>query len=287
MDIIKNEPMKNHTSFKIGGNADEFCEPESEEDILSAIEYANTKGIPYTVIGNGSNILVSDKGIRGLVIKLSKAFSAIELKDNLIAAKGGALLSSVALTAQRASLCGMEFASGIPGTMGGAIYMNAGAYGGTMQDIIKSVTYLENGEIKKKEASELEWEYRKSLFTDKDAIILSAEIELEFGDQKEITEKMDDYKKRRTEKQPLLMPSAGSTFKRPEGYFAGKLIEDAMLKGYSIGGAEVSKKHAGFVVNKGNATCQDVLDLIKYVQDTVFDKFGVRLETEVKTLGEF
>lgn len=285
MEIKKNELMKNHTSFKIGGPADEFCEVHSVEEILKLIKYAKEKNIPYTVIGNGSNLLVGDKGIRGLVIKIAGGFDKATVSGETVTAEAGILLSKLANVVKRSDLTGFEFASGIPGTLGGAVYMNAGAYGGEMKDIIKSVTYLENGEVKT--TSELGFGYRKSIFSGKDMIILSAEIKLEKGNPEEIAAKMEDFKERRTSKQPLSVPSAGSTFKRPEGYFAGKLIEDAGLKGYSIGGAQVSEKHSGFVINTGDATAKDVLLLIKHIQTTVFEKFGVKLETEVKTLGEF
>lgn len=286
MNIVKNEPMRNHTTFRIGGDADEFCEAERAEDVISAVEYAKEKNIPLFVMGNGSNLLVSDKGIRGLVLKLSDRFSKYEVKDEIIRAQSGALLSALAKEAQKHSLSGMEFAAGIPGTLGGAIYMNAGAYGGEMKDIVKSVTYLENGEIKKAEDG-FEFGYRTSIFADKKAIILEAELLLKKGNADEIKWKMEDLKNRRVEKQPLNMPSAGSTFKRPKGYFAGKLIEDAGLKGYTVGGAMVSDKHSGFVVNKGGATAEDVRKLILHIQKTVREKFGVELETEVKIVGEF
>ena len=286
MEIIKNEPMKNHTTFKIGGAADEFCQAKSIEEIKELTEYAKKRQIPYLVIGNGSNILVSDKGIRGLVIKLSGDFADYEISDDVIKAKSGALLGTLAKAALSAGLSGMEFASGIPGSLGGAVYMNAGAYGGQMSDIVKSVTYLENGEIKKIDR-DFGFGYRKSLFADLGAIVLEAELQLLKGEFDEIKAKMEDYKDRRNEKQPLNMPSAGSVFKRPEGNFAGKLIEDAGLKGCKIGGALVSEKHAGFIVNTGNATCADVVALIKHIQKTVKEKFGVELETEVRIEGEF
>lgn len=287
MEIKKNEPMKNHTSFKIGGPADEFCEVTSEEDIMRLIDYASEKGVPYTVIGNGSNLLVADGGIRGLVIKIARGFDEISVSGEKITAQSGALLSRIASAAYRNSLTGLEFASGIPGTLGGGIYMNAGAYGGELKDVIESVTYLDNGEIITKTADMLEFGYRKSSFTDKDYIILSAELKLKKGNPDEIKEKTDDYRQRRTSKQPLDMPSAGSTFKRPEGYFAGKLIEDSGLKGFKIGGAQVSEKHSGFVVNAGGATAADVRALIEHIQKTVKEKFGVEMKTEVKMLGDF
>ena len=286
MKIIENEPMKNHTTFKIGGPCDKFCDAETIEDILSALEYAKTKIIPVFVMGNGSNLLVSDRGIRGLVLKISDKFSKCEICGNIIKAQSGILLSTLSKMAQKNYLSGLEFAGGIPGSLGGAIYMNAGAYGGEIKDVIKSVTYLENGEIRKIE-KDFGFGYRKSIFTEKDAIILEAEMELKEGKPDEIKAKMEDFKNRRTEKQPLSMASAGSTFKRPTGYFAGKLIEDAGLKGYSVGGAKVSEKHSGFIVNTGDATAQDVLSLIKYIQKTVEEKFGVELKTEVKIVGDF
>ena len=287
MEIKKNELLKNHTSFKIGGPADEFCEVHNEEEIKELIKYAKEKVIPYTIMGNGSNLLVGDKGIRGLVIKLAKGFENIEVIGDKIIAKSGILLSRLSNAAFENGLSGIEFASGIPGTLGGAVYMNAGAYGGEMKDVIEKVTYLSNGEIKTAEKGELDFGYRHSRFTGTEDIILSAELQLKKADKTEIRAMMDDFKERRCSKQPLSMPSAGSTFKRPEGYFAGKLIEDAGLKGKAIGGAQVSEKHSGFVVNTGDATAQDVLDLIKFIQDTVYEKFGVKLETEVKMLGEF
>ena len=286
MEIIKNEPMRNHTSFKIGGVADEFCSVKSVDEIIELIEYAKNKQIPYLVVGNGSNILVSDKGIRGLVIRISNDFSDFEIAGDVIKAKSGALLSTLSKAALSESLSGMEFASGIPGSLGGAICMNAGAYGGQMSDVVKSVTYLENGEVRKLD-KDFGFGYRKSIFADLGVIVLEAELQLKKGEFDEIKAKMDDFKDRRNEKQPLNLPSAGSVFKRPEGYFAGKLIEDAGLKGFRIGGALVSEKHAGFIVNTGNATCSDVVALIKHIQKTVKEKFGVELETEVKIEGEF
>lgn len=287
MEIKKNELMKNHTSFKIGGPADEFCEVGSEEEIRKLLLYAKEKGIPYTVMGNGSNLLVGDKGIRGLVIKIAKGFDEAEVNGERIVAKSGILLSRLSKIALNSGLSGLEEVSGIPGTLGGAIYMNAGAYGGEIKDVVESVTYLDGDEIKIAKKEELRFGYRESMFSGKDMIILSAELSLKKGNVDEIKAKMEDFKQRRITKQPLTVPSAGSTFKRPEGYFAGKLIEDAGLKGYSVGGAEVSTMHSGFVVNTGDATARDVLDLIEHIKKTVFDKFGVMLKEEVKKLGEF
>ena len=287
MEIKKNELLKNHTSFKIGGPADEFCQVTCEEDIQKLLEYAKEKKIPCTVMGNGSNLLVSDKGIKGLVIKIAKGFDEVLVDGETIIAQSGILLSKLSNIAADNELSGMEEVSGIPGTLGGAIYMNAGAYGGEMKDFVESVTYLLDGEIKTAEKDDLDFAYRHSMFSGTDAIILSSKLSLKKADPAEIRAKMDDYKERRCSKQPLAMPSAGSTFKRPEGYFAGKLIEDSGLKGYRLGGAQVSEKHSGFVINTGDATARDVLDLIHYIQDTVYGKFGVKLETEVKMVGEF
>lgn len=287
MEIKKNELLKNHTSFKIGGPADEFCQVSETEDIQKLLEYAKEKGIPCTVIGNGSNLLVSDKGVKGLVIKIAKGFDDVEVIGEKIIAKAGILLSKLANIAADNELSGLEEVSGIPGTLGGAIYMNAGAYGGEMKNVVERVVYLSDGEIKTAEKDQLDFGYRHSRFSGGSDIILSAELVLKKDDISEIRSKMEDYKERRCSKQPLSMPSAGSTFKRPEGYFAGKLIEDAGLKGFSIGGAQVSEKHSGFVVNTGDATAKDVLDLICHIQNTVYDKFNVKLETEVKMVGEF
>ena len=284
MNIVYNEPLKNHTSFKIGGPCDEFCVVTSKEELCELIEYAKGKGVPYTVMGNGSNLLVSDKGIRGLVIKMAKGFEGISVEGTKITAESGILLSKLANVALKHNLTGLEFASGIPGTLGGAIYMNAGAYGGEIKDVVRKVTYYKDGKIL--ETEEFDFSYRHSMFCESNSIILSAELELKDGKYDEIKAQMEDYSKRRSDKQPISQPSAGSTFKRPEGFFAGKLIEDAGLKGCKIGGAMVSEKHSGFVVNTGDATCSDVLALIKHIQDTVMDKFGVKLETEVKILGE-
>ena len=229
--------------------------------------------------------MVSDKGIRGLVIKLAKGFEDVQVDGTKMICNCGILLSKLSNIALRSNLSGLEFASGIPGTLGGAIYMNAGAYGGEMKDVVKKVVYYKNGKLQ--ETDKLDFGYRHSVFSDTDAVILSAELELKCGKYEEIKAKMEDFSQRRSDKQPLSLPSAGSTFKRPEGFFAGKLIEDAGLKGYKIGGAMVSEKHSGFVVNIDDASCEDVLGLISHIQKVVFEKFGVKLETEVKILGEF
>lgn len=287
-NVKQQEPMSRHTTFRIGGPADFYLCPHSTNEVQEIVEICKEEKLPYFVLGNGSNLLVSDKGYRGVVIQLWKNFSDITVKDCCIQAKAGALLSKVAAEALEAGLTGMEFASGIPGTIGGAAFMNAGAYGGEMKDIIKSVKVLDTqGEARVLPKEELKMGYRTSIVKEKGYTVLSVELELTRGNQEEIRNTMEDLKERRTSKQPLEMPSAGSTFKRPEGYFAGKLIMDSGLRGFSVGGAQVSEKHCGFVVNKGGATAMDVLNLIREVQRRVKEQFGVDLETEVRFLGEF
>ena len=287
-NVKQQEPMSRHTTFRIGGPADFYLCPHSTNEVQEIVEICKEEKLPYFVLGNGSNLLVSDKGYRGVVIQLWKNFSDITVKDCCIQAKAGALLSKVAAEALEAGLTGMEFASGIPGTIGGAAFMNAGAYGGEMKDIIKSVKVLDTqGEVRVLPKEELKMGYRTSIVKEKGYTVLSVELELTRGNQEEIRNTMEDLKERRTSKQPLEMPSAGSTFKRPEGYFAGKLIMDSGLRGFSVGGAQVSEKHCGFVVNKGGATAMDVLNLIREVQRRVKEQFGVDLETEVRFLGEF
>ena len=280
--IICDAPMQKHTSFKIGGNADFVVLPESVDEIKNLIKLLKENKIRYTVIGNGSNLLVDDKGIRGVVVKLAKNFSKITCEDNAITSQSGALLSKLANVALENSLTGLEFASGIPGTLGGAVVMNAGAYGGEMKDVVVKTTYIDkDGDIKTVEGDGHGFGYRKSVFG-ADDIILESVLTLSEGKKEEISAKMNELNGQRKLKQPLEFASAGSTFKRPEGYFAGKLIEDAGLKGYKIGGAQVSQKHSGFVINDGTATSEDVLKLIEYIQKTVYEKFGVNLETEVR-----
>ena len=282
--ILCDESMKNHTTFKIGGKADFLVLPQSTEQIKSLIQLLKMHNISYVVIGNGSNLLVSDEGIKGVVIKLGRNFSSVECRGNTIIAKSGVLLSRLANIALENSLTGLEFASGIPGTLGGATVMNAGAYGGEMKDVIVKTTYLDTeGEIHTVEGEEHCFGYRKSIFTESD-IILEVVMSLKEGNKEEISKQMAELNGRRKEKQPLEFASAGSTFKRPEGHFAGKLIEDAGLRGYTIGGASVSSKHCGFVVSDGTATCEDVLLLIEYIQKTVYEKFSVMLEPEVRQI---
>lgn len=281
------EPMRLHTTFKIGGPADAFVEVQNAEEIISLIKYCKQNSIPYMIMGNGSNMLVSDKGIRGVVIQVGKAMNNITIDGEAVTAQAGVLMSTLANAILKAELSGFETLSGIPGTLGGGIYMNAGAYGGELKDVIDTVTYIdESGKVITKPNEELDLSYRHSMFETGKYVILSAELKLKKGSYDEIKAAMQEYNKRRSDKQPLSMPSAGSTFKRPEGYFAGKLIQDSGLVGYSVGGAQVSEKHAGFVVNKGGATAADVLALIKHIQDTVKEKFGVCLEPEVRLIGE-
>ncbi|SEF59662.1 UDP-N-acetylmuramate dehydrogenase [Caloramator fervidus] len=284
--ILINEPMKKHTSFKIGGPADFLVIPYTKEELIEVINFCTKNNINFYLIGNGSNLLVSDKGIRGVVIKTT-GLSKVEVKDNIIIAECGASLAKVSKKALENSLKGMEFASGIPGSIGGAIFMNAGAYGGEMKDIVERVLVLDKeGNLKILNKDDLEFAYRYSNVQKNGYIVLEVELKLEKGDYEEIKRVMDELNGKRVEKQPLNFPSAGSVFKRPQGYFAGKLIEDAGLKGMRIGGAMVSEKHAGFIINYDNATCEDVLNLIKLIQDKVYEKFGVKLETEIKFVGE-
>lgn len=286
--IYKDEPMRKHTTFRIGGNADYFVVPKTEEEIRNVIRLCKEERMPYYILGNGSNLLVSDKGYRGVIIEICKKMNEIFVEGNFLKVQAGALLSKVGSAALDAGLAGFEFASGIPGTMGGAVFMNAGAYGGEMKDILTEVTVLdENNEVRVLKKEELELGYRTSIVAKKGYVVLSAKVELKKGDQMEIRERMNELKVQRTTKQPLEYPSAGSTFKRPEGYFAGKLIADAGLRGFQVGGAQVSEKHCGFVINKENATAADIVELMRQIIERVQTKFGVKLEPEVKKLGEF
>ena len=280
--------MGKHTTFRIGGPADLFVAPENTDEIKKLIAICKEEEVPYFILGNGSNLLVSDKGYRGVIIQLYRSFGQITLKENEIHAQAGALLSGIAAMAREASLTGFEFAGGIPGTLGGAVVMNAGAYGGEMKDVLKEVTVLTpEGEVVTLQARELQMGYRTSIIKESGYIVLEAVISLKKGDQDEIKGRMQELAGMRSSKQPLSYPSAGSTFKRPEGYFAGKLIMDSGLRGYQVGGAQVSEKHCGFVINTGHATANDVTTLMADVQRIVMEKFGVKLEPEVKFLGEF
>ena len=282
--VTENEPMKKHTTFRIGGPARFFAEPSTKEELKTLLSESKEFGIAPIVIGRGSNLLVADEGLDTLVISLGERFSEIIVEGNGIYASAGASLSAIAQAALKNSLTGFEFASGIPGSLGGAVYMNAGAYGGEMKDVVVKSFYLDEN-LCEQECTEQEFSYRKSFYTGKDFIITGAKILLKEGNAEEIGETMANLAKKRREKQPVTMPSAGSVFKRPEGYFAGALIEEAGLKGCRIGGAEVSTLHAGFIVNAGDATCNDVLKLIEHIQKTIYDKNGVMLETEVKKIG--
>ena len=287
LQVLKDEPMSRHTTFRIGGPADYFVCPDREQ-IAEVLAVAKKCGMAITVIGNGSNLLVGDKGIRGLVVEIGSAMNQIMVDKNHITAGAGALLSQVAAKAATAELGGMEFAAGIPGSVGGAVTMNAGAYGGDMKDILRTVTVLTpEGELKTLDVSEMDLSYRHSCVPEQQYIVLEAEIELGYKPEEEIRAQMEELRNKRIEKQPLEYPSAGSTFKRPEGYFAGKLIMDAGLRGYRVGDAQVSEKHCGFVINRKNASAQEVRQLMQDVQDKVKAQFGVMLEPEVKMLGEF
>ena len=282
------EPMNRHTTFRIGGPADYFLLPSTAEEVKKILEICKEKELPYFILGNGSNLLVSDEGYCGVIIQLYRNYGGITVEGTNIRAGAGALLSQIASAAKNASLTGFEFAGGIPGTLGGAVVMNAGAYGGEMKNVLKEVTVMtEQGEIMTIPAEKLEMGYRTSLVKKAGYLVLEAVISLKAGDVEEIKAIMKDLTEKRVSKQPLEYPSAGSTFKRPEGYFAGKLIMDAGLRGYQVGGAQVSEKHCGFVINKGNATAADVCGLMKDVQEKVQEQFGVTLEPEVKFLGEF
>lgn len=286
--IFIDEPMKKHTTFRIGGPADYFLVPEDKEQVQRITAICKEENVPYYIIGNGSNLLVSDKGYRGAIIQIYKEMSRMDAEGTVIKAQAGVSLSKIANEALKEGLTGFEFAAGIPGTLGGACVMNAGAYGGEMKDVLLDVTVLTpEGEMLTIQKENLELGYRTSIIARKNYIVLEASIELKQGEMEEIKSRMDELKEKRTGKQPLEYPSAGSTFKRPEGYFAGKLIQDAGLRGFQVGGAQVSEKHCGFVINKDNAAASDIVELMKQVADKVEDKFGVRLEPEVKRLGEF
>ena len=285
--ILKNEPMSRHTTFRVGGPADLLLTPDAEQ-LPKVIEILKEHQTPITIIGNGSNLLVGDGGIRGAVLEMGRQMSDIHVNGEIVTAQAGALLSKTAQMAYQNELSGMEFAAGIPGSVGGAMVMNAGAYGGEMKDIVTSVKVLtKEGEVLELSGAQMDFGYRHSCVIDKDYLVLEASFLLKKADPKQIRQKMDELKEQRVSKQPLEYPSAGSTFKRPEGYFAGKLIMDAGLAGFTLGGAQVSAKHCGFVINHDHASAKDVLELIRHVQKVVKEQYGVELETEVKMLGEF
>ena len=290
--ILENEPMKNHTTFRIGGPADVLVCPETEDGFIRGLGWCRRQKIPVYIIGNGSNLLVGDKGFRGVVFKICRNLDKTDIieEDSVVRvhAGGGVRRAKLAKDVSAAGCGGFEFATGIPGTLGGAVAMNAGAYGGEMKDILKSVRAVDmEGNIREFSLEELELGYRTSRIQKEDWIVLSAEMVFEKGDAGAIMARVDELSRQRREKQPLEYPSAGSTFKRPEGYFAGKLIQDAGLKGYRVGDAMVSEKHSGFVINAGAATAEDVRRLMADVDGRVYEKFGVHLEPEVRLIGEF
>ena len=287
-NVLKDELMSGHTTFRIGGPADYFVMPSSAGEIKRIIALCLEQDVPYYIIGNGSNLLVADKGYRGVIIQIFKNMKDIQVEGENIRAQAGALLSKVAAAAYEAGLEGFEFASGIPGTLGGAVRMNAGAYGGEMKQVLKSAEVLTpEGEGLTLPVEEMKMGYRTSIVSRMDYVVLGAEIALREGNKEEIRAKMDELKEKRVSKQPLEFGSAGSTFKRPEGYFAGKLIEDAGLRGFRVGNAQVSEKHCGFVINRGGATAREVAELMETVARRVEENSGVRLEPEVKKIGEF
>ena len=287
-NVMKDEPMKKHTTFRIGGPADYFVTPESREEIQAIVELCKKEEIPYSVIGNGSNLLVGDKGYHGIILYLGDGMDQIQVDGNRLTIQAGCLMSRIAREACEHALTGFEFASGIPGSIGGGVVMNAGAYDGELGQIVTKVWVMnEEGEILVLNNQDMEFGYRTSVIKKRPFIVVQVEMELQPGNQEEIAAKMTELNRRRREKQPLEYPSAGSTFKRPQGYFAGKLIMDAGLRGYSIGGACVSEKHCGFIINKNHASAADVAEVICEVQERVKEKFGVTLETEVILLGDF
>lgn len=288
MKKLKDVDMSKYTSFRTGGKAREMIIPESFEELAQVLKNINAERTEFIMLGNGTNTLVTDNGFDGLVVKLGEAFGKVEIQGETMICGSAALMSSVAKEALRASLSGFEFASGIPGSLGGAVYMNAGAYGGEMRDIVSTVKIMDRKtcEIRDVAVEEMEFGYRHSMLEEKGDIVLEVELRLEKGDDTEIGENMKELTKRRNDKQPVQYPSAGSFFKRPKGYFAGKLVEDAGLKGLTVGGAQVSEKHSGFIINKGGATSSDIISLMHLVQNTVMDKFGVKLEPEVRIIGD-
>lgn len=286
--VWRNEPMKKHTTFRIGGAADYYICPENAGQLKTVRDICIAADIPYYIIGNGSNMLVSDNGYRGVIIQTGRNLNGITVEREILRAQSGALLSQLARTALEQSLTGLEFAAGIPGTVGGAVVMNAGAYGGEIKDVLLEATVLTApGEVVTLMAEELELGYRSSIIKRRKDIVLEAVFKLEAGDAGLIQAEMDRMKEQRVAKQPLEYPSAGSTFKRPEGHFAGKLIMDAGLRGFQVGGAQIAEKHCGFVINKDHASAKDVSTLMKTVQQQVKEQLGVELEPEVKFLGDF
>lgn len=288
-DRVKvDEPMRLHTTFRVGGPADYFVAVRSKQELQNLLAVCKETQTDWSLIGNGSNLLVGDKGIRGVVIQIGKEMSGITVSGEKLLVQAGALLSKIGSVAMKHSLTGFEFAAGIPGTIGGAVCMNAGAYGGEIKDVLETVTVLTpEGEVLVLKKEELELGYRTSIVAKKEYIVLEAVLALSVGEESEIQAYMNELRDKRVSKQPLEFPSAGSTFKRPEGHFAGKLIQDSQLAGYRVGGAQVSEKHCGFLINRGDATAADVMELVRQVREKVQENFGVTLELEVKQLGEF
>lgn len=286
--IEKDAPMAEYTSFKAGGKADVLVEPQNEMELAEILKILEDDGTGYMVLGNGSNILVRDGGFRGVIIKIGDAFNYVRQEGNNLICGSGTLMAAVSRTAAAAGLAGLEFASGIPGSIGGAVFMNAGAYGGEMVQVIDTVKVIskDGNEVLCLTADELQMGYRHSVLQETGDVAVEVKLELQPGDPEKIKGNIADFTQRRNSKQPVTYPSAGSFFKRPEGYFAGKLIQDAGLKGLSIGGAQVSELHSGFIINKGGATASDILQLMEVVQADVYDKFGVMLEPEVRIIGE-
>lgn len=285
-DLLINEPMSKHTTFRCGGPAQFFVRASNASDITAAINAAKKADAPWWIVGCGSDLLVSDAGLPGVVIEIGERMAHISIDESVVQVQAGATNEAVAQAALEAGLTGYEFASGIPGSVGGAAIMNAGAYDGEFKDVAASVSCLfPDGTVREIPAEKADWSYRHSMMSDEGLVVLGATLQLAAGNKEDIRAKMDDLAQRRSSKQPLEMASAGSTFKRPEGYFAGKLIQDAGMQGHSVGDAQVSTKHAGFVVNTGNATAADVLQVIRDVQAAVADQFGVTLETEVRMWG--
>ncbi len=282
------EPMEKHTTMRVGGPADILVKPTKEEEVVDVLRYAKTNNIPVTVIGNGSKIVVTDKGIRGIVLKLGVNFSSYEVEGEYITATSGTFIPKLAIVAKDYSLSGLEFASGIPGVVGGSVRMNAGAYDGEISDCLLETTYIdENLEIKKLDNKEHKFGYRYSIFRDNPKwIIISAKFKLVTGNKEEIANKMKENNDARRLKQPIEYPSAGSVFKRPKGYYVGQMVQELGLKGYSVGGAQISEKHAGFIINTGKAKSADVIDLIEYIRKKAFEKYAVDLESEIEIIGE-
>jgi len=286
-NILLNEPMSKHTSFKTGGNCELMVFAKSEQDIINILKLTKKYDEKLYVLGNCTNLIVRDKGVKGTILKISKGFDSIVVEDNKIIAKAGTLLSKLAKVAQQNGLTGLEFASGIPGTVGGAVSMNAGAYGGEISDVLAYTKFIDKeGNISQINNMEHEFTYRKSVFSNNNNIIIESGFLLKKDDKSNIQKKMNDYNSRRKQKQPLQFPNAGSVFKRPLGYYTGQLIEQCNLKGYNINGAMISDLHAGFIINENNATSKDIIGLIAHIQETVYNKYKVKLETEVKIIGE-